>query len=185
VETVEKETFESDGEVKKKKVRKFSDGVVSQITFQGAESVSTSTYRTSLEKIDKDVDLALLKIKADIPNTQAVKVACEAPRRGDHVYVVGNPMGILYSSVVDGLISSTQRDYEMLGLPGTQAKKPLTQVSGGIIGGNSGGAVYSDAGDLVGVPVLGHRVNETIGFAVPLSSIREFLGDKVEKCDGK
>jgi S1-C subfamily serine protease len=51
----------------------------------------------------------------------------------------------------------------------------LMQVSGGIIGGNSGGAVYDANGGLIGVPVIAHQANEIIGFAVPLPAIKEFL----------
>jgi len=32
-------------------------------------------------------------------------------------------------------------------------------------------------GEFVGVPVLAHRVNEVLGFAVPLPMVRKFLVD--------
>lgn len=177
-ETIEREKVADDGTVTKEKVRRLRDGTVSQLSFRGAESVITVQYRTKLKAVDRDRDLAVMQIIADIPNTTASALACETPVRGEKAYIVGNPMGSLYSSVTTGIISSVQREYATLEFGDSeQAKQPLMQVSGGIIGGNSGGAVYNVAGKLIGVPVLGHRTNEVIGFAVPLAEIKTFLRD--------
>lgn len=171
-ETITRENVDDDGVVTQEKIRKLKDGTVSQIDFAGSDSIRTVVYKVKLVAVDADKDLALLQVRAKLPNTDAAKIACEAPVRGATAYVVGNPMGILYSSVTKGIVSSLQRDYAMLNMGD---KEPLMQVSGGVVGGNSGGAVYSDSGELIGVPVLGHRVNEVIAFAVPLNSIKDFL----------
>lgn len=185
-ETVEKEVITEDGEVKKKKIRKLLPGTVSQLVFEDAATVKTVIYRTELKAYDRENDLAVLQIKADIPNTIASKIACTAPKRGDPVRVVGNPYAVLYSSVVEGIVSSTQRNYEMIGLKDEKYK--LMQISGGVVGGNSGGAVYNTDLQLIGVPVLGSRINEVIAFAVPTETIHEFMkANKLEKvlnCDG-
>lgn len=176
--TFEKESFDENGVVKKEKVRRLVDGTVSQYEYRGSESVRTVTYKVKLIATDKDTDLALLQIKANIPNTISSKFACEEPARLDRVYIVGNPTGVLYSSVTTGIVSSIQRDYDLLSFQNNDAadgKKPLMQISGGIVGGNSGGAIYNVRGEMIGVPVLGHRTNEVLGFAVPLESIKSFL----------
>lgn len=170
--TVEKEVISDDGTVTKKKVRKTLEGSVSQIAFKDDRPVSETRYATALLAYDVDKDLALLQIKADIPNTTASKISCSPVKRGDPVTIVGNPMGMLYGTVHVGVASSILRSDRTLGLDGDRA---LLQVSGGVVGGNSGGSVYNDAGELVGVPVLAHRANEVLGFAVPLPVIRDFL----------
>ena len=179
-ELIDRETIADDGVVKTEKVRRLRDGTVTQLSFQGAESISSVVYKVRLIAVDRNRDLALMQIMGAIPNIQAAQLACTDPMRGEKVYIVGNPMGTLYSSVVDGIVSSTQRSYDSIGFPRDGAdsdKQALLQLSGGIIGGNSGGAAYNVRGEIIGVPVLGNRVNEVIGFAVPLSVVKDFLKD--------
>lgn len=177
-ETVEIEKVDDKGVITKETVRRLRDGSVSQLDFQSGDAVRTVTYKVKVIAVDADRDLALLQVISPIPNKEASVLACDAPVRGDTVYVVGNPMGRLYSSVVKGIVSSVERAYGMLQVgEADRAKQPLTQISAGVVGGNSGGAVYNDMGRMVGVPVLAHRSNEIIGFSVPLDVIKAFLKD--------
>lgn len=189
---IEKEEIADDGTVTKKEVRVVVPGEVRQIVFNGPSVEQETVYRTRMLAVDKARDLALVQILAEvIPNIAVSKIACADPVRGEAAYIVGNPAGVLYSSVAVGVVSSLQRTYGELGISdlggGPTGSGPLMQVSAGIIGGNSGGAVYNDAGELIGVPVVGHRTNEVIGFAVPLAEIKAFLkangaGDLVAGC---
>lgn len=177
-EVIERETISDDGVIKKEKVRRLRDGTVSQLSFQGSESVKTITYKVKVVAVDRPRDLAVVQVLAKLPDSEAAKLACDEPTRGESVYTVGNPMGVLYSSVTTGVVSSLQRDYGILRLGSAEdSKHSLMQISGGVIGGNSGGAVYNTNGELIGVPVLAHRVNEVLGFAVPLPAIKQFLKD--------
>lgn len=176
--TIEKEVIKEDGTVKKEKFKKLNDGAVTQYEFRGTESIRTVTYKVKLIAVDKDLDLALVQIKDTPPATVMTTIACKAPIRGEPVYIVGNPKGYLYASVVKGIVSSVQRDYDRLSFQNhstADATKPLMQISGGVIGGNSGGAVYNESGELIGVPVLAFPEQETLGFAAPLDSVRSFL----------
>jgi S1-C subfamily serine protease len=182
--TVEREEVNSKGEVTKKQVRVLQPGTVSQYLFEGTLSTQTTTYRTQVVGFDKGRDLALLAIVAEsIPNTMVSKLACDDAVRGETVYTVGNPLGVLYSSVTQGIVSSITRSYETL-LMVSQAEgnreRALMQISGGVVGGNSGGSVYDSDGFLIGVPVLASPMNEVIGLAVPLPEIREFLKSKIK-----
>lgn len=174
-ETYTREKISDDGTVTQEKVRRLKDGEVSQLTFRGSEAVQTTTYKVRVVATDKSNDLALLKTVAPLPQNEAGRMACTSPVRGDPVYIVGNPFGVLYSSVVSGIVSSVQRDYQMIGIDGPSGQAPLVQISGGIIGGNSGGSVWNASGEFVGVPVRANRINEVIGIAVPLDVIRKFL----------
>lgn len=177
-ETVDREKISAEGVITNEKVRRLKDGTVTQLSFIGTDSVSSVTYKVKVVGVDANSDLALLQVIGDLPNLMAAQLACVDPVRGDQAYIVGNPAGKLYSSVVVGIVSSMQRNYGMIGFQRDGAssdKESLMQISGGVIGGNSGGAAYNANGELIGVPVLGHRANEIIGFAVPLPSIRAFL----------
>lgn len=176
-ETIERETVGDDGVIRKDKVRRLKPGTVTQLTFDGASEVSETIYRTKLLSVDKVRDLAALQVVTKLPNRGAAKLACTEPKRGDAVFIVGNPTGDLYTSVWPGAVASTQRTYETIHFGEGQDAQPLLQISGGVVGGNSGGAVYNADGRLIGVPVIGHKVNEVIGFAVPLSEIKVFLKD--------
>jgi S1-C subfamily serine protease len=187
-ETIEREKISDEGVVTKEKIRRLLDGTVSRIVFQGATSVTTVTYKVKLLATDKSKDLALVQIKDTYSGRRAAPIACANPVRGETVYIVGNPMGSLYSSVTVGVVSSVQRDYGLLGVDNTNQQQALMQVSGGVVGGNSGGAAYNASGEIVGVPVLGHRTNEVLAFAAPLSAIKEFLaankfGGLFEHCE--
>lgn len=187
-ETIEREKISDDGVVTKEKVRRLLDGTVSRITFQGSTSVTTVTYKVRLLATDKSKDLALVQIKDAYSGKRAAPIACANPVRGETIYIVGNPMASLYSSVTVGVVSSVQRDYGLLGVDNANQEQALMQISGGVVGGNSGGAAYNARGEIVGVPVLGHRTNEVIAFAAPLAAIKEFLaankfGGLFEHCE--
>lgn len=179
--TIEREEITEDGEVKKKEVRVLIQGSVKQIAFNdNGNEIREVTYRTNMVVVDKFRDLAVVRILSPIPNVIVSKIACGDVKRGDRVKIVGNPT-MLYSSVVEGIVSSIERDYSAINFGDTeQSDKGLIQISGGVIGGNSGGSVYNDDGELIGVPVIADRSRETLGFAVPVWAIRDFLKSKPE-----
>jgi S1-C subfamily serine protease len=173
-QVVEREKIDDKGVVTKEKVRVAKVGTVSQLVFKGANEVRRTTYVFKIKASDLNLDLALLEVQTKLPNHWQASLAGEAPVRGDTVYVVGNPMGVLYSSVTKGIVSSVERNYPMIGVT-DQADNGLVQISSGVIGGNSGGAAYNDSGQLIGVPVRASQMNEILGLAVPLSDIKAFL----------
>lgn len=170
----DREVVHGDDTVTTEKVRVRVPGQVRQIKFGNGVELQEVTYRANIVAIDTKIDLALLQIATeDAKFSTATQLACANPARGDYAAIVGNPAGILYSSLVVGVVSSDERSRGLL--YGDDDSTRLMQISGGIIGGNSGGAVYNDKGALIGVPVLGSRVNEVIGFAVPREDIVKFL----------
>jgi S1-C subfamily serine protease len=158
------------GEVRKIKTRKLNDVLVQQHFFDGATTISTSAYVTTILAQDKSVDLAVLQVKGNLPNVMAAPIGGDVVR-GERIYIVGNPLGE-YSSVTTGIVSSVQRDPD---LPWTGGTLKMLQVSGGVVGGNSGGALYNVRGELVGVPAAGYPSAVTIGFAIPASVVKAFL----------
>jgi S1-C subfamily serine protease len=174
-ETVTRERIRDDGTVVEEKIRRIVPGTVTQLSFNSdALQVRSVEYRTKLVLADKRRDLALLQIMSPVPNTEAAVIACKAPVRGEVAYAVGNPKGILYASVTKGIISSVNRNYPQIG-ESEYDEAALYQTSATIVGGNSGGSLYNEAGHLVGVPVRGYAYHETIGYAVPLDDIKRFL----------
>ncbi len=119
-------------------------------------------YPAKIIGIDKNADIAVLKISADedlnpinIANSDNLKI-------GDKVLAIGNPYGIGIS-VSNGIVSATGRDY---GNPYLQ----LIQTDAAINPGNSGGALINENGNLIGINskiFSSTGAYQGIGFAIP------------------
>lgn len=87
-------------------------------------------------------DLAILKAaEAGIPSHPVASLATELPGVGEAVHIVGHPKG-LYWTFSNGVIS-TYREESIIG--------PVIQINGTVWFGNSGGGVFDNAGNLIGI----------------------------------
>ena len=119
-------------------------------------------YPAKIIGIDKNADLAVIKISAD-EELQPINIAdSDNLKVGDRVLAIGNPYGIGIS-VSNGIISATGRDY---GNPYLQ----LIQTDAAINPGNSGGALINENGNLIGINSKIYSntgAYQGIGFAIP------------------
>jgi len=137
---------------------------------------------------DPITDLAILEVKTN-EQLDSVKISTVPTKYGDIAYVGANPLG-LYRSFKQGVVSANLRII---------AGRMVMEVDSGIVFGSSGGGVFNEAGDLIGIvrSVKGHTTdycfdlwNEEgewegkrcvavplpfIGFAVHQLAIRGFL----------
>lgn len=192
-ETVEKDKVDKDGKVTKEKIQIVRPGTVSQEYFAGPNIVQTNSYVYKVVDTDRALDLALLKIQTKLPAKAPAAIACTDPIRGDVVYAVGNSYALLYATVTKGIVSSVERSYRDLSLAGElgdltdNGEHGLVQHSAPIAPGNSGGALYNDAGEFIGVNVRGTPAGG-FSFSVPLSDVKGFLktngaADLFARCD--
>lgn len=173
---VEREETDNNGYAKKVRVRKYAEVSVEQHGYDGFSKVSTASYVAEIIAEDKKVDLAILKIKSNIPHQTSSKILLDSMKilRGERVYVVGNPAGN-DATVVEGIVSNLNRTFQ---LPWTGNERvAMIQFSGGIYGGNSGGALYNSQGYLIGVPAAGHTQATFIGLAIPISTVKKFMSE--------
>ena len=94
-------------------------------------------------------------------------------RAGDEVVAVGNPFG-LSSTVTSGIISATSRDIH------SGPYDDFIQTDAAINRGNSGGPLFNNAGEVIGVNTAifspdGGSVG--IGFAVPSDLVKTVVAD--------
>ena len=119
-------------------------------------------YTANIIGIDKNADIAVLKISAD-ENLNPINIAnSDNLKIGDKVLAIGNPYGIGIS-VSNGIVSATGRDY---GNPYLQ----LIQTDAAINPGNSGGALINENGNLIGINskiFSSTGAYQGIGFAIP------------------
>ena len=119
-------------------------------------------YSAGIIGIDKNADIAVLKITVEDALNPINFADSDALMVGDKVLAIGNPYGI-GTSVTSGIISATGRDY---GNPYLQ----LIQTDAAINPGNSGGALINENGNLIGInsKIFSKTgAYQGIGFAIP------------------
>lgn len=176
VTTIEREVTSSDGTVTKKKFRKYEDVPVEQKQYEGFTHTGSASYVAEVVAEAKTKDLAVLRLKGKTQHVFASPIILDgqAVQRGERVYSVGNPLGN-DATLVEGIVSNANRAFDFPWTDG--ARLPMLQISGGIAGGNSGGALYNSRGQLIGVPAAGYSNATHLGFAIPMEVIKPFLRD--------
>jgi serine protease Do len=113
---------------------------------------------------DETHDLAVLRIGAHGLRPLPLGDSAAA-KPGEHVVAIGNPLG-LGDTVSDGLVSGLRE------LPSQQA---MLQISAPISPGSSGGPVFNDRGEVIGVSALLITRGENLNFAVPINEAKPLL----------
>jgi len=128
---------------------------------------------------DPPTDLAVLKIDGD--HLPTVPVAdSDRVRVGDVVLALGNPLGI-GQTVTMGIISATGRT---TALADDTSYQDFLQTDAPINRGNSGGALITTSGELVGINsqiVSPSGGSIGIGFAIPSNMARHVMAELVEQ----
>jgi hypothetical protein len=111
--------------------------------------------------IDKDEEHDLALIRVDGRGRPFAPLSAATPRVGSRAYVIGAPKGFDFS-ITDGLISQIQNIH---GCAQYQVSCPFS-------GGDSGGPVVNDRGEVVGVAAWTKMDAQNLNFAIPST----FLG---------
>jgi len=116
------------------------------------------------------VDLALLKIppQKDLKLVSVALGNLDDLNAGDGVFAIGNPLG-LERSVSQRIVSTLNRNFEGL---------VYLQTDAAINPGNSGGPLFNLKGEVVGVTNMGFRGTDNLGFAIPITYVKDFLRNR-------
>ena len=128
---------------------------------------------------EQDNDIAVLKIDAEGLNPVTFGDSDELAV-GDTVYAVGNPLGELEFSMSTGHVSAKDR-----AITTEESTTPINvfQIDAAVNSGNSGGPVYNDQGQVVGVVNAKYSATgvEGIGFAIPANDAVSIANDLITK----
>ena len=134
-------------------------------------------YNAKLIGTDKDNDVALLKIDAEMDLPYVPFADSDAIKVGEWVLAVGNPYN-LTSTVTAGIVSAKGRDLE-----GNSAIDSFIQTDAAVNPGNSGGALVNTRGELVGInTAISSKTGSFVGysFAVPSNIVKKIIDDLLE-----
>jgi hypothetical protein len=124
---------------------------------------------TQIAGLDAARDLALLKIATgkELPTLKLGD--SDAMAAGDQIVAIGNPLGVFDNSVTSGLISQVRPVCGHEALAAQQCKPELTllQISAAISPGSSGGPLFNQFGEVVGVTTAIITAGQNINLAVP------------------
>lgn len=152
--------------------------VTNNHVIDGASKITVMThdqksYTATLVGKDSKTDLAVLKISAT--NLQpAVYGDSSKLVVGELAVAIGNPLGQLGGTVTEGIISALNRDINIDG-----STMNLLQTSAALNPGNSGGGLFNEYGELVGIvnaKSSGSGI-EGIGFAIPINTVTGIVDD--------
>ena len=137
--------------------------------------LSGERYRGKVIGIDRETDLALVKIEAERPLPVMKFGDSNVVQVGDWVLAIGSPFG-LEQTVTAGIISKKERD-----TASSQTFQRFLQTDAAINRGNSGGPLINMRGEVIGVNSQIATLNgdyNGIGFALP-SNEAKFVCDQI------
>lgn len=156
-----------------------SDGLIvtNNHVIDGATSVTVkfadgSTHEATVVGADPLTDIALI----DIDGTDLPTVAfgsSDTMRVGDEVIAMGNPFG-LGGTVTTGIVSAKDRDIH------SGPFDSFIQTDAAINRGNSGGPLFNNQGEVIGVNTAIFSPNGAsagVGFAVPSDLVSKVVAD--------
>lgn len=134
------------------------------------------TRRAVLIGRDEDTDLAVLKVEADKKLPFVVLANSDEAEVGDWVMAIGNPLGF-QGSVSVGVVSALERDIQ------SGRYDSYIQTDAAINRGNSGGPLFTLAGEVLGVNTAiispsGGSIG--IGFSIPSNLVKQITDQIVE-----
>lgn len=114
---------------------------------------------------DRKHDLAFLEAPKNIELPGIPLGRYEDMKDGDQVVAIGHPFGLNYTAT-QGVISKVDRIRDGL---------KFIQIDAAINPGNSGGPLVNNKGEVIGVNSFIIRGGDNLGFALPVSYLREAL----------
>ena len=139
-----------------------------------------TAYDAKLVGYDETNDIAVLKV--DATGLKPVTIGdSDQLSVGDDVVAIGNPLGELTFSLTSGTVSALDRKVTI-----QNNAMNLIQTDCAINSGNSGGALFNDKGEVIGITNAKSSGSYTsasvdnIGFAIPINSVNDIIDSIID-----
>ncbi len=134
-------------------------------------------FEAKIVGVEEASDIAVLKINAT-GLSAATLGDSDSLQVGEMVYAIGNPLGELSFSLADGRVSALDREITTQDPTTNQTTtNNMFQISAAVNEGNSGGPVYNDRGEVIGVVTAKYADTgvEGLGFALPINDVSDII----------
>lgn len=141
-------------------------------SMKGTTGTGVPVRVTRIVHLDPVNDLATLQIESDTPGVTFTPLRPADARTvtpGLRVYTISAPEG-LSNTVSDGLLSAVRA------VEGVQ----LLQISAPISHGSSGGPVFNEQGEVVGVIRMQLTAGQQLNFAIPIDTVVRLMNEPAE-----
>ena len=124
---------------------------------------------------NKTQDLALIKVTGLPDEIEPVKLSSmEKVDIGDTVYAIGHPKQLPWTFSF-GMVSQIRKDYQWQYSENSKHEATVIQMQTPISTGNSGGPLFNEIGEVVGVNTLMQGEGENLNFAVAVNHAKKFI----------
>ena len=136
-----------------------------------------TTYDAEVIGYEEQNDIAVLKINATGLSPVTIGDMTEV-KVGNEIFVVGNPLGELTYTMTTGRVSALDR------VISTEVTSSINvfQIDAAVNSGNSGGPVYNNRGEVIGIVDAKYSASgvEGLGFAIPIDDAMNIITDLIE-----
>ena len=144
--------------------------------------VSFQRVDTSDVTVDVNVDLALLRVDPSANENSVAKLRGTNIQLGEKVAVFGYPLSSILSylgNFTEGVVSGLSEQILKEKIKYNPQAYNRFQYTAATQSGNSGGPVFDDAGNVIGVVVSGlSGQTQNVNFAINFNTIKKFLEEK-------
>lgn len=139
----------------------------------GAKEVVVSNSKSEKELVnvlfsDEVYDLAFLEVPKSLQNADEINLSVNNNlQEGEKILAVGHPYGLDFTTT-QGIVSKSSRNWNGIN---------YIQIDAAINPGNSGGPLIDQNGDVVGVNTFILSQGQNLGFALPVSYLKEIIAE--------
>ncbi len=134
---------------------------------------------TEIVNLDPMRDLALLRFAPGKPAPTVHLGDSSKIVAGDQVVAIGNPLGVFENTVSEGLVSSVRTLCTAADVKTENQRCPgeltLLQISAPISQGSSGGPLFNQSGEVIGVTTAINTEGQLINFAMPANYLKPLI----------
>ena len=150
--------------------------------------IDDKSYDATIKGVSERKDIAIVSVSKNSLNSETLKQIKLATignsnelKVGNGIIAIGNALGY-GQSVTTGIVSALNRE-----VSSDEYMQDMIQIDAAINGGNSGGALLNNKGEVVGINSAKYSSNginssasiEGMGFAIPISDVEDIIKDLI------